>query len=116
MNLQERKGLRNTALILEELRKLAPEMQMQTALVLLYAALNPEQTMRELGERIGISQAAMSRNVALLGKGLKPGVEGFGLLTAEEDPYERRRKIIKVTTKGERVCRSLAALTNPDLD
>jgi len=99
--------LRRVVDIIEELRKLSPEMQIQTAMTLLQVGLEPGITMKRLCEKVGISQASISRNVAILGDGLRPEKPGFKLLTAKEDPYERRRKIVTLTPAGVRVCNSL---------
>jgi len=100
--------LRRLAEAIETLRSLCPEMQMQTALTLIYTALHDGLSMQELVNLIGVSQAAISRNVATLGQGIRPGVEGYGLLRAEEDPYNRRSKLVFLTDKGKIFCKDIA--------
>jgi DNA-binding MarR family transcriptional regulator len=96
--------------VTEELRKLDPEMPLQQITLLILVALQPGVTMKELSERMGMSQSTMSRNCAALGKTHRIGVPGKGLITTAEDPYERRRKIVTLTPKGKLVAGSLSEL------
>lgn len=92
---------------IDELRKVDPEMQAQTAALLIEVAINKEITMKDLADRVGISQASTSRNVAALSKVHRLGKAGHDLVVATEDPAERRRKIVRLTKKGERVVAEL---------
>ncbi|KAB7627695.1 winged helix DNA-binding protein [Alkalilimnicola sp. S0819] len=67
-------------------------------------------TMKELCERLGISQSSTSRNVAALSKYHRLNRPGLDLVRATEDPMERRRKLVHLTSKGRRVAESLKAL------
>lgn len=100
--------------LLEEFRKIYPDMQMQTASVFVTIALNDGITMKDLGTRTGLVQSSCSRNVALLSDHLRHDKPGFGLVVAQEDPFERRRKIVHLTPKGHRVASSLAALVRTE--
>lgn len=95
---------------IEEMRKIDPEMQAHTINIFVMVCLNPGITMKDLGERLGVSQATMSRNIAALGKVHRLNRPGYDLLQAEEDPVERRRKIVNLTAKGKRVKESLEAI------
>ena len=96
---------------MEEMRKINPMLSAHTVNIFVMVAIQPGVTMKELGIRLGVSQAAMSRNVAQMGdayadsKGIKH--QGYGLLKAVEDPEERRRKIVHLTPLGQRVRDSL---------
>jgi DNA-binding MarR family transcriptional regulator len=81
---------RRTISVLEEFRKLDPEMQAQTVLTFLYVMDTPGISMTELSERVGYSQASTSRNVAALSEHQRLGKAGAGLLDAREDPANRR--------------------------
>lgn len=105
-----KKSLMRIFQILEEFRKIYPDMQMQTASIFVTIALNPGITMKELGERAGLAQSSCSRNVALLSEWLRHNKPGYGLVVATEDPVERRRKIIRLTANGERVASTLDML------
>ena len=52
--------------VLEEFRKLDPDLPIQYALSFLTLAQNEGMSMRELAERLGIAQSSASRNVAAL--------------------------------------------------
>lgn len=93
--------------MLEEFRKLDPEMQLQTAATFMCVALRPGITMKEIGDKLGISQASCSRNVAALSKWHRLNKEGHNLVVATEDPTERRRKVVHLTPDGERLARNL---------
>jgi DNA-binding MarR family transcriptional regulator len=89
--------------------ELDPEMQLQTLLTLLIVDMEPGITMTEALKKIGISQAAMSRNAAILGRLYSKGEPGLDMIAATEDPMERRRKVMRMTPKGEKLLAELAA-------
>lgn len=95
---------------IEEMRKIDPEMQAHTINIFVMVCMNPGITMKDLGNRLGVSQATMSRNIAALGKVHRLNRPGYDLLQAEEDPIERRRKVVNLTAKGKRVKESLEAV------
>jgi DNA-binding MarR family transcriptional regulator len=91
----------------EEFRKIDPEMPPQTIETYLWVAMQPGLTMKEIADRVGLSQSAISRNIQALSKWHRLNKPGYDLVTATEDPRERRRKIVTLTPKGERVATSL---------
>ncbi|EWY40564.1 MarR family transcriptional regulator [Skermanella stibiiresistens SB22] len=99
--------------VLEEFRKLDPDLPIQYALSFLTLAENEGISMRELAERLGIAQSSASRNVAALSKWHSFGKPGLDLVQAEEDPRERRRKIISLTPKGHALIATLRDLMTP---
>lgn len=99
--------------VLEALRILDPDLPIQYALSFLTIAQNEGLSIRDLSERLGIAQSSASRNVAALSKWHSFGKEGHDLVQAEEDPRERRRKIITLTEKGRELAAQLAALIRP---
>ena len=103
MKLAYNKGIR----LLEEFRKLDSEMPIQMAATFLMVANEEGITMKNLGNRLGISQSSCSRNVAALSRWHRLGNPGHDLLYAIEDPVERRRKIVKLTPKGKRVAETV---------
>ena len=94
----------------EQFRALAPEMPAQAVAIFLMAVMNEGCTMKQLSEWTGTSQASVSRNVAMLGKWHRLHKPGLGLMTAEEDPYERRRKVVTLTHKGRQVAQTLSTI------
>ncbi len=88
--------------VIEEFRRIDPELPTQIALILLLIARKPGISLKELTQLSGLSKAAVSRNVALLSK-----EHGRGLVTYFEDPMDRRNKVAKLTPDGERFIRAL---------
>ena len=84
------------------LRTLDSRMQMQTVETLLGAMEAAPCHMSSLGALVGTSQASISRNCAALGKIHRKGMPGLGLIETVEDPFNRKRKIVYLTPKGEK--------------
>jgi len=104
------KAARKAALIIEEFRKLNPEMQAQQMAIFLAVAAKPNQTVTELAKATGHATASVSRNVAALGETHRKGLPGLNILVATEDVLDRRNKRINLTPKGVRVMASLENL------
>jgi DNA-binding MarR family transcriptional regulator len=94
--------LNTFSMLLEEFRKLDPEMPIHFVRGFIEIARRPGLTMRDLGTSLGISQSSTSRMVQALSKWHRLNKPGHALVEAHEDPAERRRKIITLTPKGER--------------
>lgn len=99
--------IRTLSRVMDEIRKIDSEMPTQMAHCLVLVALEPGITMKRMSEKLGLSQSSTSRNIAALGKQHRYGKPGYDLLAAKEDPVERRRKIVTLTAKGERVMRGI---------
>ena len=99
--------------VLEALRTLDPDLPIQYALSFLTIAQNEGLSIRDLSERLGIAQSSASRNVAALSKWHSFGKAGHDLVQAEEDPRERRRKIITLTDRGRGLAAQLSSLIQP---
>jgi DNA-binding MarR family transcriptional regulator len=69
-----------------------------------------EVPMQEIEKQLDMGQATISRNVAKLGAGLTPDEPGARLIEATEDPYWRRRKIVRLTEKGKRFAEELISI------
>lgn len=93
--------------VIKRFRDYDQEMQMQTAQVFLEVAKQPGITMRELEERVGISQASCSRNVAALSKVHRLNKPGMDLVVAQPDPAAAYRKLVYLTPKGQRMIEAL---------
>ena len=111
---QKMKSLWKFAKCLDEMRKLDPEIQAQTISCFVVVAMNPGITMKDIGERVGISQASTSRNIAALSKVHRLNRPGHDLVVATEDPVERRRKVVHLTDKGKLVVESLRMIMEPE--
>ncbi len=104
------RAARKAAMIIEEFRKLNPEIQAQQIALFLAVVVKPGSTMSELAAATGHSTATVSRNVGALGQIHRKGMPGLGILSAKEDVMDRRNKRVSVTPKGTRVMATLEAL------
>ena len=93
--------------IIEEFRKLDPEIPSQAINTFLYIVLHEGCSVKDIGEALNLRQSSASRNVAMLSKMHRLRKPGFGLIEAREDPRERRRKVITLTPKGKRFLEDL---------
>jgi len=96
--------------ILEIFRELDPDMPIQYALSFLTLARNPGLSIRDLADRLGVAQSSASRNVAALSAWHSFRKPGHDLVVAQEDPRERRRKVVTLTAKGEALLERIAAV------
>ena len=99
--------------VLEAFRKLDPDLPIQYALSFMTIAQTEGISIGELAERLGIAQSSASRNVAALSRWHSFGKAGLDLVQAQEDPRERRRKIVTLTDKGREFLDALRAIVNP---
>ena len=99
--------------IMEELREINPDMSILAAVTLLRAAVEPGITVSKLTQEVDCAQSTTSRNVALLSKWAAYQREGANLLEAEEDPRDRRQRLVNLTPKWtklvERIIKTLDA-------
>jgi DNA-binding MarR family transcriptional regulator len=96
--------------ILEEFRRLDPDMPIQYALSFLTIARHPGLSMGDLAQRLGIAQSSASRNIAALSQWHSFNRAGHDLVVAHEDPRERRRKIVTLTPRGATLIETLRAI------
>lgn len=104
---EERSAIRSVALILNEFRKVHPEIGTQQCMTLLAIAEEPGLTVTELSRKTGITLAAMSRHIETLGPHRPSKQVGWGLVADDAHPTDRRRKVITLTAQGWRIIRSL---------
>lgn len=101
-------ALRRLIECVKEVRRVSPEMPVQTLHTLLAVAMEPGISMSDLMARTKLGQSSCSRNVALLSENHRLGKPGLNLVVAFEDPKERRRKLVDLTSKGVEVVSVLA--------
>jgi len=94
--------------ILEEFRKLQSDLPVKVAYLFACIAANPGISISELQKQANIEQSTCSRSVAVLSEWQNHEKPGFGLIWTEEDPTERRRKLVHLTEKGEELAATLA--------
>ena len=99
--------------VLEAFRTLDPDLPIQYALSFMTIAQNEGISIGELAERLGIAQSSASRNVAALSRWHSFGKAGLDLVSAQEDPRERRRKVVALTDKGRAFLDGLRDIVNP---
>ena len=81
------------------------------SIFLFVAAHHPKPiAMQTIAKEIGVSQASVSRNVALLSSTTRYRTKGPNLLNAEEDPEERRCKLVTLTAKGTSFMKALSEI------
>lgn len=66
----------------------------------------------ELEKSVGVSQAAISRNIKKLTEGPR-ATEGYGLITVTLDPYDSRRRIIAISERGTALIAAMEAKMLP---
>jgi DNA-binding MarR family transcriptional regulator len=85
---------------IETLRLYNKRMEAQQALILLYLYQAGETSPINLEKQLGLSGAAVSRNLYQLSIHKTKGIPGMGLLDIQPDPMDRRYKIISLTEEG----------------
>lgn len=96
--------------ILEQFKNIDQDMSVSCALALLYAS--EEHTQRDVEARLGLSNAAASRNVAYWTDFRKYQVEGQGMIDQFVDPQDRRYRRVVVNAKGQAFLRQLNDIIN----
>ncbi len=77
---------------------------------LIVAENHPRETPQGvLRDRLGLSEAAVSRNISILSVG-SVSVPGPGLIESRTDEEYRRRKLIKLTAKGRQTAETLKTI------
>jgi DNA-binding MarR family transcriptional regulator len=101
MDKAERQSIQKLVAVLEEFRKLDPEMQVQVMLTFLQASLHEDKSMTELSRILDVSQSSASRNILAFTELNRWKQPGFNLLTYAEDRLgDARRKVVSLTAKG----------------
>lgn len=88
-----------------------PQIPPQTLQVLLYVAAHEGAEgvpMQDLAKAVGVAQSSVSRNVAALSEWNRHHRPGYGLVEYGEDPFNRRRKLVRLTRKGRALIRRVA--------
>lgn len=81
-----------------------PEMQAQTAATFLAFASRAEpMSVMELMNHVGYERSSASRNIDLLAEGIEGRSSGLGLLQKAVDPFDARKRVVKLSKRGEQV-------------
>lgn len=103
---------------LQELREATerPELQAQTAITFLaFASRSEPMTVLELMDVVGYERSSASRNVDMLCEGLVGRGAGMELLQKAVDPFDARKRVVKLSKKGEAVMRRVESKMAPFL-
>jgi DNA-binding MarR family transcriptional regulator len=93
--------LDNALRLITAIRTIDPEMPLpQVHCFLIVANSEDGLSLSEIAKKANVGLATASRYIASLGKINRHREEGFQLIESFEDPMERRKKIIRLTTKG----------------
>jgi DNA-binding MarR family transcriptional regulator len=107
--------LRRMIAAVDELRSIYPDVPATTITAFLVIATTPGISSQHLKARLGVSQSATSRHLALLSEFSWNNQPGLNLVDSIEDPEDRRNKIAFLTAKGRGVATKLASVLRPDL-
>lgn len=107
------KSLYNQVVYFETISKDHPSMTLWAAQAFLYVAQKPGIGMREVESKLGRSSSAVSRMIASLCKTHRAGIQGANLIRLEEDPLDRRYKIVHLTEKGRHLMHRLVERYQP---
>ena len=105
----------NLLKIIEEMRKFDSQIEAQAIAIFFYIGIHGPQEgvrMQKIAEELDIAQSSVSRNVYKLGDVNRHKKPGIGLLIAFEDPMYRKRKLVRLTSKGKRVFHTLTDLVS----
>lgn len=94
---------------IREFRKVDEFMSLQTVETFIHIVENEGISLRELEGLVGLSQAAMSRNVQILSEWKMKDVKGHNLVKAEISPDDRRKRVCSLTAKGRRLADTLTS-------
>ncbi len=103
----EERRARRLLKIIEEFRKLDPDMQMPMAATFLLVALNDGISRTEVMGRLGVAGSTATRNLMGLMQQGRLGRPGHGLVDQEVNPEERRWRMHSLSPKGRAVLRAM---------
>jgi DNA-binding MarR family transcriptional regulator len=106
--LSERVSIQRVLDVMVEFSKLQFDLPLKTVSLFAYVAASPGISMNELRKQTNTKQSTFSRSIAVLSEWQEHEKPGFGLIWTEEDPGERRRKLVHLTDKGEELAATLS--------
>lgn len=102
--------------LLTAIRNVDPEMPVAQAMCLFVIAQEEEGlSLTELSKKVGIGMATASRYVASLNNMTRYRTEGLKFVESFENPLERRKKIIRLTTRGKIAVRKILGEENANI-
>lgn len=104
--------VRGLARVAKKLQTIDSDMTIGNMIILLAVVEKERVQMSELVELTGQTLAGVSRTISLFTKHGSRNKEGLGLMESQEDPQERRRKIITLTTEGKKMAADIKRIMN----
>lgn len=101
------KAIRSFLAAIEAFRAIRPTMPLQYVVAFLLVAMEEGLGVSEYAERAGVSMSVMSRHLLDIGERNRHMEEGFGLVTARQNPLELRRNEVFLTNKGRALLRQI---------
>lgn len=86
--------------ILDEFRRLDPDMPIQTCLLFILIAQNEGSSQSIFEKALGISRSSISRGAARISQYGWNSKPGLNLVDMREDPADRRYKVLSLTSTG----------------
>lgn len=102
---QKLKAIRKCLGIMNEFKKLDPEMPLQQMITFIEVALASDKGIgvSDLAQRVGNSQSSASRHVAILGEHGRNGTPALRVVQATTNLMDRRSQVVRLSPKGQRV-------------
>lgn len=91
------------------------EVPAQLVAVFCYIASHNPCHLQAIQEDVGLSNNSVSRNTDWLSSSHRLGKPGMGLIVKEVDNLNQRRKIVRLTSKGELLADQIKAILYEDL-
>ncbi len=86
------------------------DVQTQAVQTFLMIATRSSPSVEDISKVIGLNQSTASRNIKKLAVGPR-AQEGYGLVIIELDPYDGRRRILKLSTRGHELVKLIETRT-----
>jgi len=101
--MQQNTGTLKMSLAVRAVSEIDPHLTLTHLGVLLVISRKPGCNPGDLITELGISSAAAARLVARVSDWENPVVKGLGLVSSEMDPWDRRKRNLFLTPKGQRL-------------
>jgi DNA-binding MarR family transcriptional regulator len=96
---------------LESFQEIDSDMSLPTIMAFLFVAQREKCTQREVELELGLTNAGASRNVSYWTDRRFDRKPGVGFIDRTEDDYDRRYKVLRLTSKGQSFYDNLRGLS-----